>query len=273
MLLLALVIGVADVLFAFDSIPAVFGITTSAYLIVACNAFALMGLRQVYVLLARVLDRIVYFNTGLAVICAFMGIKLLLQALRGSGAGWAPAVPAWMLVIVVAAVLLITVIASTASTGGRHGRPLEPGGRHGRPHTPLTASERAVLERRFTVIDTDGNGVWQREDYEQLTRRLCGTFGHAIDSVTGQAVASGQRTLFDTLLRRMDANGDQEITADEFAAAMSRTIGDRPRSTPLSPPPSASSVADRDRNGMLDAAEYTQLTAVYGASPSRPGGP
>ena len=62
-LLLALVIGVADVLFAFDSIPAVFGITTSAYLIVACNAFALMELRQVYVLLARVLDRIVYLNT------------------------------------------------------------------------------------------------------------------------------------------------------------------------------------------------------------------
>ena len=86
MLLLILAIGVADVLFALDSIPAVFGITTSAYLIVACNAFALMGLRQVYVLLTRVLDRIVYLNSGLAVICAFIGIKLLLQALHGSGA-------------------------------------------------------------------------------------------------------------------------------------------------------------------------------------------
>jgi tellurite resistance protein TerC len=94
MLLLILAIGVADVLFALDSIPAVFGITTSAYLIVACNAFALMGLRQVYVLLARVLDRIVYLNSGLAVICAFIGIKLLLQALHGSGVGWAAVVPA-----------------------------------------------------------------------------------------------------------------------------------------------------------------------------------
>ena len=115
-LLLALVIGVADVLFALDSIPAVFGITTSAYLIVACNAFALMGLRQVYVLLARVLDRIVYLSRGLGVICAFIGLKLLLQALRGSGAKWAPVVPAWLSVIVVAAVLLITVTVSAAST-------------------------------------------------------------------------------------------------------------------------------------------------------------
>ena len=273
-LLLALVIGVADVLFAFDSIPAVFGITTSAYLIVACNAFALMGLRQVYVLLARVLDRIVYFNTGLAVICAFMGIKLLLQALRGSGAGWAPAVPAWMSVIVVAAVLLITVIASTASTrrAARQAAGNPADDTDGRTR-PLTAGERAVLERRFTVIDTDGNGVWQREDYEQLTRRLCGTFGHAIDSVTGQAVASGQRTLFDTLLRHMDANGDQEITADEFAAAMSRTIGDRPRfdAAVRTAALSLIQVADRDRNGMLDAAEYTQLTAVYGASAEQAG--
>ena len=69
--------------------------------------------------------------------------------------------------------------------------------------------------------------MWQRGDYEQLTRRLCGTFGHALDSATGQAVASGQRALFDTLLRHMDADGDQEITIDEFATAMGRAIDDR----------------------------------------------
>ena len=107
-LLLAVAIGLADLLFAFDSIPALFGITTSAWLIVACNAFALSGLRQVYVLLSRVLDRITYLNRGLAVICAFIGAKLLLQALRGSGAAWAPAVPAWLSLTVIGAVLLIT---------------------------------------------------------------------------------------------------------------------------------------------------------------------
>ncbi len=110
-LVLVMAIGLADVLFAADSIPAVFGITTSASLIVACNAFALMGLRQLYALLARVLDRIVYLNTGLGIICAFIGVKLLLHALRGSGARWVPEIPAWLSVIVVATVLLTTVIA------------------------------------------------------------------------------------------------------------------------------------------------------------------
>ena len=115
-LLLVLAIGLADVLFAVDSIPAVFGITTSASLIVACNAFALMGLRQLYALLARVLDRIVYLNTGLGIICAFIGVKLLLHALHGSGVRWAPEIPAWLSVIVVAAVLLVTVIAGMVTS-------------------------------------------------------------------------------------------------------------------------------------------------------------
>ena len=182
MLLLALAIGVADVLFALDSIPAVFGITTSAYLIVACNAFALMGLRQVYVLLTRVLDRIVYLNSGLAIICAFIGIKLLLQAMRSSGARWAAVVPAWLSVIAVAAVLLLTVITSMLRTRRAARRVAEkpvvttiPGNDTASVTRPLTAGERAVLERRFAVIDIDGNGVWQRDDYEQLTRQLCGT--------------------------------------------------------------------------------------------------
>lgn len=279
-MLLILAIGVADVLFALDSIPAVFGITTSAYLIVACNAFALMGLRQVYVLLTRVLDRIVYLNSGLAVICAFIGIKLLLQALHGSGVGWAAVVPARLSVIAVAAVLVITVAASAASTRRAARQAAEkpavtttPGNDTASVTRPLTAGERAVLERRFTVIDTDRNGVWQRNDYEQLTRRLCGTFGHAIDSATGQAVASGQRALFDALLRHMDANGDQEITPDEFAAAMGRTIDDRPGfdTAVRSAADSLIQVADRDRNGVLDAGEYTQLAAVYGASAEQAG--
>ena len=85
--LLVAAIGLADVVFAFDSIPAVFGITTSASLVVACNVFALMGLRQLYVLLVRTLDRIRYLHVGLAVICAFIGVKLLLEALDSSGVG------------------------------------------------------------------------------------------------------------------------------------------------------------------------------------------
>ena len=53
---------------------------------------------------------------------------------------------------------------------------------------PRARLERAMLERRFAVVDTDGNGVWQRDDYRLLTRRLCETFGHTADSAAGRAV-------------------------------------------------------------------------------------
>ena len=272
-LLLAVAIGLADVLFAVDSIPAVFGITTSASLVVACNVFALMGLRQLYALLARVLDRIVYLDTGLGIICAFVGVKLLLQALHGSGAGWAPEIPAWLSVIVVVAVLLFTVLAGTM-----RGRPMGQATRNpasmtvtegvvtdGR--TQLAAGERAMLARRFAVLDIDGNGVWQRAGYQRLTRRLCATFGHPADSAAGQAVAMGQRALFDALLSHMDANGDQEITRDEFIAALGRTVEDRPGfdAAVRTAADALVQAADQDGNGALDAGEYARLAAAYGA--------
>ena len=269
-LLLALAIGLADLLFAFDSIPALFGITTSAWLIVACNAFALSGLRQVYVLLSRVLDRIIYLNRGLAVICAFIGAKLLLQALRGSGAAWAPAVPAWLSLTVIGAVLLIT--------DGRRGGEQQADGRAPRGEPPGAASlpaglapaggERDVLLRRFAVFDIDGNGVWQRADYEQLTRRLCDTFGHSTGSAAARAVAAGQRALFDALLTHMDADGDQQITPDEFTASLGRAIDDRPGfdAAVRAAARTLIQAADEDGNGVLDTGEYTRLAGVYGAS-------
>jgi tellurite resistance protein TerC len=261
MLLVVMAIGLADVLFAVDSIPAVFGITTNAYLVLACNAFALMGLRQLYALLARLLNRIVYLNKGLGIICAFIGIKLVLHALHGSGAGWAPEIPAWLSVTVVAAVLLITVTAGILR-GEPATRPATAGRR-----TPLTAAERAVLERRFAVIDIDGNGVWQREDCQRLVRDLCEAYGHAVDSAAGQAVATGQSALFDALLAHMDADGDQRITQDEFAVALSATMKDRPGfdAAVRTAARTLLQVADQDGNGALDAGEYTRLAAVYGA--------
>ncbi len=148
-LLLAVAIGLADLLFAFDSVPAVFGITTSALLVVACNVFALMGLRQLYALLAGMLDRIVYLNTGLGLICAFIGVKLLLQALHGSGVSWAAEIPAWLSVLVVASVLLATVGAGLidgrrpTTTGRSAGRSSSPGwaliSRTGRNSAPRSA--------------------------------------------------------------------------------------------------------------------------------------
>ena len=266
--LLAAAIGLADVAFAFDSIPAVFGITTSAALIVACNVFALMGLRQLYVLLVRTLDRIVYLHVGLAVICAFIGVKLLLEALDSSGVAWAVNIPAWISVTVVAAVLLITVVAGLVARrgGGHHDlRRLVHGLVRGLVRGQL---RRVTGERRFAIVDTDGNGVWQREDCEELTRKLCETFGYAPDSAPGRAVADGQRALFDAMLAHMDANGDQEISRDEFAAGLSRAIEDRSGfdTAVRAAAVALIQMADRDGNGVLDPAEYRQLAAVYGTS-------
>ena len=273
-LLLAVAIGLADVLFAVDSIPAVFGITTSALLVVACNVFALMGLRQLYALLARVLDRIVYLSTGLGIICAFIGTKLLLQALHGSGVSWAAEIPPWLSLIVVVAVLLITVLAGVI-TSGRATRQATTspasetaaeGAAAARP-APLAAEEGAVLERRFAVLDIDGNGVWQREDCQRLTRRLCEAFGHADGSAVGLAVAAGQQALFEGLLPHMDADGNQEISRDEFIAALGPAIRDLPgfEASARTAARTLVQVADQDGNGVLDAGEYGRLAAVYGA--------
>ena len=77
-------IGMANVIFALDSIPAIFGLTQDAYIVLTANAFALMGLRQLYFLIGGLLERIVYLNVGLSVILAFIGVKLIIEALHGS---------------------------------------------------------------------------------------------------------------------------------------------------------------------------------------------
>src|SRR3954462_16015709 len=77
--LVLLAIGSVDLLFALDSIPAVFGVTREAFIVFAANAFALLGLRALFFLVAGLLDRLVYLSTGLALILAFIGVKLLLH--------------------------------------------------------------------------------------------------------------------------------------------------------------------------------------------------
>ena len=77
-------IGLANVIFALDSIPAIFGLTQDPYIVFTANAFALMGLRQLYLLSGGLLERIIYLNIGLSVILAFIGVKLIIEALHGS---------------------------------------------------------------------------------------------------------------------------------------------------------------------------------------------
>ncbi|MGV1007315.1 MAG: TerC family protein [Dermatophilaceae bacterium] len=82
MLLVILALGTTDLLFALDSIPAIYGLTDQPYLVLTANIFALMGLRQLYFLIGGLLQRLVYLSIGLAVLLAFIGVKLILHALH-----------------------------------------------------------------------------------------------------------------------------------------------------------------------------------------------
>ncbi len=82
MLLVLLSLGTTDLIFALDSIPAIFGLTQEAYIVFAANVFALLGLRQLYFLLGDLLNRLVYLSIGLSVVLGFIGIKLVLEALH-----------------------------------------------------------------------------------------------------------------------------------------------------------------------------------------------
>ena len=77
--LVLIAIGSTDILFALDSIPAVFGVTDEAFIVFAANAFALLGLRALYFLVTGLLDRLVYLSTGLSIVLGFIGIKLVLH--------------------------------------------------------------------------------------------------------------------------------------------------------------------------------------------------
>ena len=112
MLIVMVAIGTTDLLFALDSIPAIFGLTKEAYLVFAANAFALMGLRQLYFLIGGLLDRLIYLSKGLAIILAFIGVKLILDALHHEGVSWAPEVPIGVSLGFIIGTLLVTTVLS-----------------------------------------------------------------------------------------------------------------------------------------------------------------
>ena len=116
-----LALGSADLMFAFDSIPAIFGITSQAFLVFACNVFALMGLRQLFFLVDALLGKLVYLGYGLGVILSFIGVKLILEALHantlpfingGRGVEWAPEISVSVSLGVIVVTLVVTVVAS-----------------------------------------------------------------------------------------------------------------------------------------------------------------
>ncbi|MFI0431504.1 MAG: TerC/Alx family metal homeostasis membrane protein [Candidatus Nanopelagicales bacterium] len=111
MLLVMIAIASTDVLFALDSIPAVFGITSEPYIVFAANAFALLGLRALFFLLNGLLDKMVYLSLGLSIILGFIGIKLILHWAHGIWPA-APDIPTLASLAVIIGVLIITALAS-----------------------------------------------------------------------------------------------------------------------------------------------------------------
>ena len=110
MLIVFIAIGTTDVMFAFDSIPAIFGLTKDPFIVFTTNVFALLGLQQLYFLLGALLDRLVYLPIGLSAVLGFIGIKLIMEALRGNtlpfinggkGVSSIPDIPTWVSLAVI----------------------------------------------------------------------------------------------------------------------------------------------------------------------------
>jgi tellurite resistance protein TerC len=127
MLLVMAAIGGTDILFALDSIPAIFGLTQNVYIVFTATAFSLLGLRQLYFLIDGLLDRLIYLSYGLAAILAFIGVKLILHALHENNVpfinGGEPVnvveISTAVSLGVIVGVLLVTVVASLVSPRGR----------------------------------------------------------------------------------------------------------------------------------------------------------
>lgn len=121
MIIVFAAIGVTDLLFAIDSIPAIFGITQSPFIVFTANLFALMGLRQLYFLLGDLLDRLRYLHYGIAFILAFIGVKLVFHAMHvnelpfingGEHIEWAPEISTWVSLGVIIVAMTVATVAS-----------------------------------------------------------------------------------------------------------------------------------------------------------------
>lgn len=115
MLVVVLAIGTTDLLFALDSIPAIFGLTEDAYIVFTANAFALMGLRQLYFLIGGLLKKLIHLSYGLSVVLGFIGVKLVLHALHESGVP-VPEIGTAVSLGVICVVLAVTTVSSLYAT-------------------------------------------------------------------------------------------------------------------------------------------------------------
>lgn len=166
MLLTIIAIGFVDLIFAVDSIPAIYGLTNEAYIVFTTNAFALMGLRQLFFLVGGLLERLVYLAQGLAVILAFIGVKLVFHALHvnelpfingGQPLLWVPEIPIWFSLLFIGATIVAATVASLFKT--RHDENRDDHGLvHGEPVITVAPQDRdeysQVDEKTTSTADT-----------------------------------------------------------------------------------------------------------------------
>jgi tellurite resistance protein TerC len=130
MFVVILALGTTDLLFALDSIPAIFGLTQEPYLVLTANVFALMGLRQLYFLIGGLLERLVYLSLGLSVVLGFIGVKLVMEALHqnelpfvnGGEPVPVPEISTLLSLLVIVGVLALTTMASLVRSRSQEGR-------------------------------------------------------------------------------------------------------------------------------------------------------
>lgn len=172
MLLVMVAIGATDLLFAFDSIPAIFGLTQEPYIVFTATAFSLMGLRQLYFLIDGLLDRLVYLSYGLAAILGFIGVKLILHALHENNLGFindgenvpVAEIPTTISLVVIMVILAITIALSLLSPKGQALRALQNAERYSFRYSKLVEREdvsEADRERAEELMDT-----WTRKAEE-----------------------------------------------------------------------------------------------------------
>jgi tellurite resistance protein TerC len=162
MLLVMVAIGGTDLLFALDSIPAIFGLTQNVYLVFTATAFSLLGLRQLYFLLDGLLNRLVYLTYGLAVILAFIGVKLILHALHENNVPFindgqpvsVVEISTGLSLVVIFGVLVVTVVASLTSRWGRAQNVICAARRHAREYIDVE-TDAAHRETIFAKLCTE----------------------------------------------------------------------------------------------------------------------
>ena len=172
MLLVMVAIGGTDILFALDSIPAIFGLTQSVYLVFTATAFSLLGLRQLYFLLDGLLDRLIYLSYGLAAILAFIGVKLILHALHENNLpfinGGQPVevieITTGLSLTVIIGVLVITVVASLLSKAGKAQTAINNARRHAVNYLDLGyTADLEERERIFKALVEEERQILQME--------------------------------------------------------------------------------------------------------------